>query len=93
MRDSQWIRNWLECHRQRVVVPGCMPRWKSAMSSVPLGSIMGPVLIRIFINDIFDRIECTLNKLADDTKLSGAVDMAEGRDATLRNPNKVKRSW
>ena len=64
-----WIEQWLTHRRQRVVVDGEVSSWKSVLSGVPQGSVLGPILFLVYINDLEEGVTGKILKFADDTKL------------------------
>ena len=64
-----WIEQWLTDRKQRVVVDGEVSSWKSVLSGVPQGSVLGPILFLVYINDLEEGVTGKILKFADDTKL------------------------
>ena len=75
---ADWIQNWLTDRKQRVIVNGSFSEWSSVNSGVPQGSILGPLLFTIFINDLDTNLTNFIMKFADDSKLWGRVDDEKG---------------
>jgi len=67
-----------------------MSRWRLVTSGIMQESILGLVLVNIFIVYLVDGIEYSLSRFADSTKLNGIAEMAEGRDAIQRNLDKFE---
>ena len=73
-----WIKKWLSNRRQKVCIDGASSGWVKVTSGVPQGSVLGPVLFLIYINDIDANLISTIGKFADDTKMCKSVSSAEG---------------
>ena len=66
----EWVKKFLTHRKQRVLVDGKFSAWADVTSGIPQGSVLGPTLFLIYINDLPDEIqECKIKMFADDTKL------------------------
>ena len=89
-----WFTDYLTGRAQRVVVEGAASKWAPVTSGVPQGSLLGPILFTIFINDLPDEVvgRVRVALYADDTKLYKSVTSVcdcQSLQTTLGNLN----SW
>ena len=67
------LQNFLNDRYQRVVLNGQSSNWEKVNAGVPQGSILGPLLFLLYINDISNDLECNVKLFADDTCLFSVV--------------------
>ncbi len=65
----KWIESFLQDRKQRVLVNGSSSQWSEVISGVPQGSILGPLLFVIYVNDMPEVVQSVCRLFADDTKL------------------------
>ncbi len=68
-----WIENWLSNRKQSVVIDSTASDWTPVTSVVPQGSVIGPVLFIIYINDINVELNNFISKFVDNTKIGNSI--------------------
>ena len=89
-----WIEAFLIDRRQRVVVQGSKSAWALVTSGIPQGSVLGPTLFTIFINDMPQQVGNCVKLFADDTKLYRRVpDSTCGLQADIDALMRWSKKW
>ena len=70
----QWLTNYLANRRQKVVIQGTKSYEAYVQSGVPQGTVLGPLLFLIYINDLHKCVkDCTVSSFADDTRIKRKI--------------------
>ena len=87
------ITDFLSFRKQRVVLNGQASPWVSIEAGVPQGSILGPLLFLIYINDLSDDLSTTAKLFADDTSLFSIVQNVNTSASHLNNDLSKISNW
>ena len=84
------MENYLTGRQQRVILNGQTSSWRNILAGIPKGSVLGPLLFFIYINDLPNEIKSICKIFADDTSLFSKVKDATFSDIQLNNDlNKI----
>ena len=87
----RWFQDYLSKRQQRVLVRGQTSDWGTIEAGVPQGSVLGPLLFLIYVNDMVKVVSCGVKLFADDTLMYITVDNPELTTVELnRNMDKIK---
>ena len=63
------IENYIFNRHQRVTLNGSESSWRSISAGVPQGSVLGPLLFLVYINDLTENIKSQMRLFADDSSI------------------------
>ena len=87
------LRGFVSCRKQRVVLNGQHSSWDNVSAGVPQGSILGPLLFLIDVNDLPNNLSSNCKLFAYDTSLFSVVNNIHTRAATLSQDLKRITNW
>ena len=87
----KWIETFLTGRRQKVRADEVLSRWCGVTSGIPQGSVLGPILFVLFINDLPDVVNCGVEIYADDTKIFAKATNKSEHDLLQENLDKMYR--
>ena len=88
-----FFENYLHNRYQRVVLNGTNSDWRSIEAGVPQGSVLGPLLFLVYINDLTDNISSEMRLFTDDSSLFTRVNGVDQTHAKLVQDLQTVTNW
>lgn len=88
----EWFTSYLSDRKQRVYNEGFYSTWADTLAGVPQGSVLGPYLFLLYVNDIVDNIQSNIRLFADDTSLFAVIDDNNSTQILTEDLHKIA-SW
>ena len=85
----KWVEAFLKDRRQRVVINGESSKWSNVTSGIPQGSVLGPILFVIYINDMPEDVRSDIFLFADDTKISKKIKIIQDCECLQNDLNSM----
>ena len=89
----QWLSTFLTKRLQSVKVNGCQSKWQTPQSGIPQGTVLGPVLFLVFINDLPLSLQNGCSIFADDTTAYTTGDTVPSTCSALSLDLAAASSW
>ena len=90
---TDFFKCYLTNRQQRVVLNGKESTWKGIEAGVPQGSVLGPLLFLVYINDLSKNILSTMKVFADDSSLFTRVSDVSQSQRLLEQDLKTISAW
>ena len=87
------LRNYLHNRKQRVVLNGQTSDWAEIKAGVPQGSVLGPLLFLVYINDLPEGLQTNAKLFADDTSIFSTVNDVNASYNELNNDLVEINKW
>ena len=87
------LQSYLSNRKQKVIINGVDSNWGDIKAGVPQGSVLGPVLFLVYINDLEEGIKSSIKFFADDTSLYSIVNNPEVSAGELNHDLNLIGQW
>ena len=90
---TRLLRDYLSNRGKRVIINGASSSWRPIKSGVPQGSVLGPLLFLVFINDLPEHLICNSKLFADDVSLNAIMYDEKYSTENIEHDLKLIHDW